>query len=202
MFKQAIALGWDCPRASILMIFRESKSFTFTIQTIGRIMRMPELRYYTNESELNKGFIFTNLLNIMITEDYAKDYLSLYESKRRSELYRNIDVKSIYIKKQTERMRLSVEFPKIFINLATKRMITDKITTKPSKIINPIIADGKIVNIDKIGEVDRSGTVAINLNDKETTISLINSLMQIIPPFTPRDSSDRIKRGFMSVYRR
>ena len=83
MFKQAIALGWDCPRASILVIFRESKSFTFTIQTIGRIMRMPELRYYTNESELNKGFIFTNLLNIMITEDYAKDYLSLYESKRR-----------------------------------------------------------------------------------------------------------------------
>jgi len=27
IFKQAIALGWDCPRASILVIFRESKSF-------------------------------------------------------------------------------------------------------------------------------------------------------------------------------
>ena len=93
----------------------------------------------------------------MITEDYAKDYLSLYESKRRSEIYRNIDIKSIYIKKQGERMKLTVEFPKIFINLATKRKITDKITTKPSKIINPIIADGKIVNIDKIGEVEHSG---------------------------------------------
>ena len=34
IFKQAIALGWDCPRASILVIFRESKSFTFTIQMI------------------------------------------------------------------------------------------------------------------------------------------------------------------------
>src|SRR3989344_5805462 len=39
VFKQAPALGWDCPRAQILVIFRESKSFTFTIQTIGRIMR-------------------------------------------------------------------------------------------------------------------------------------------------------------------
>src|SRR3989344_4885608 len=57
IFKQAIALGWDCPRASILVIFRESKSFTFTIQTIGRIMRMPELKYYSKEPELNKGFI-------------------------------------------------------------------------------------------------------------------------------------------------
>ena len=48
IFKEAIALGWDCPRASILVIFRETKSFTFTIQTIGRIMRMPELRHYNN----------------------------------------------------------------------------------------------------------------------------------------------------------
>jgi len=63
VFKQAPALGWDCPRASILVIFRESKSFTFTIQTIGRIMRMPELKYY-GEPELNKGFVYTNLPSI------------------------------------------------------------------------------------------------------------------------------------------
>jgi type III restriction enzyme len=89
IFKQAIALGWDCPRASILVIFRESKSFTFTIQTIGRIMRMPELKYYSKEPELNNGYIFTNLPNIEITEDYAKDYITVYESKRDNNLYKN-----------------------------------------------------------------------------------------------------------------
>src|SRR3989344_5892985 len=87
VFKQAIALGWDCPRASILVIFRETKSFQFTIQTIGRIMRMPELKYY-KEEELNKGFIFTNISDVeaRITEDYAKDYITVYESKRRDDV--------------------------------------------------------------------------------------------------------------------
>jgi len=102
IFKQAIALGWDCPRASILVIFRESKSFTFTIQTIGRIMRMPELKYYLKEPELNKGFVFTNLPNIEITEDYAKDYMTVYEAKRDNKLYKNISLASIYLKRQRE----------------------------------------------------------------------------------------------------
>ena len=29
IFKQAIALGWDCPRASILVLFRDHKSIIF-----------------------------------------------------------------------------------------------------------------------------------------------------------------------------
>ena len=42
IFKQALVLGWDCPRAHILVLFREWHSPIFKIQTIGRIMRMPE----------------------------------------------------------------------------------------------------------------------------------------------------------------
>lgn len=42
LFKQAIALGWDCPRAAVLLIFRKIESFTFGAQTVGRILRMPE----------------------------------------------------------------------------------------------------------------------------------------------------------------
>ncbi len=37
IFKQAIALGWDCPRAYILVLFREWHSANFSIQTVGRI---------------------------------------------------------------------------------------------------------------------------------------------------------------------
>ena len=42
IFKQAIALGWDCPRAQVLALFRQWQSVSFSIQTVGRIMRMPE----------------------------------------------------------------------------------------------------------------------------------------------------------------
>lgn len=49
LFKQAIATGWDCPRAKILVKLREKTTENFDIQTIGRIRRMPERRHYESE---------------------------------------------------------------------------------------------------------------------------------------------------------
>jgi len=192
VFKQAPALGWDCPRASILVIFRESKSFTFTIQTIGRIMRMPELKYY-NESELNKGFVFTNLANIEITEDYAKDYVTIYEAKRDSKLYKNIEIPSIHLKRQRERTRLSGEFVKIFMQVAEVFGLHKKIVSAPSRIVSPIIADGKIVNIDQIGEIEHKGTIDIQLNPAEIQQKFDKFITDNCSPYAPADSSDRMK---------
>ena len=48
IIKQAVALGWDCPRAQILVKMRDNMSETFEIQTIGRIRRMPEADHYDN----------------------------------------------------------------------------------------------------------------------------------------------------------
>jgi type III restriction enzyme len=46
VFKQAIDTGWDCPRAHILVKFRETHSIPFEIQIVGRILRMPEQRHF------------------------------------------------------------------------------------------------------------------------------------------------------------
>lgn len=46
LFKQAIATGWDCPRAKILVKLREGGTERFNIQTIGRVRRMPERVHY------------------------------------------------------------------------------------------------------------------------------------------------------------
>lgn len=46
LIKQAIATGWDCPRAKILVKLRENMSEDFEIQTIGRLRRMPEAKHY------------------------------------------------------------------------------------------------------------------------------------------------------------
>ena len=69
LFKQAIALGWDCPRASVLLIYREMKNERFTVQTMGRILRMPEQKHYTNEA-LNYGYVYTNLNKDLITREF------------------------------------------------------------------------------------------------------------------------------------
>ena len=57
-FKMAIATGWDCPRAKVLVVFRNTTSKSFKIQTIGRIRRMPKQNHYKNE-DLNKSYVYT-----------------------------------------------------------------------------------------------------------------------------------------------
>ena len=118
IFKQAIALGWDCPRAQILILFRQWHSSIFSIQTVGRIMRMPEpdKGHYKNEI-LNYGYVYTNLDNIEIQEDIAKDYITIYTSKRRTD-YKPINLLSCYPKRHREKTRLSPFFNKIFLEEA------------------------------------------------------------------------------------
>jgi type III restriction enzyme len=36
IYKQAITMGWDCPRAQVLVGFRHIKSRSFTTQNLGR----------------------------------------------------------------------------------------------------------------------------------------------------------------------
>jgi len=191
IFKQAPALGWDCPRASILVVFRESKSFKFTIQTVGRIMRMPERKYY-NSDELNKGFVFTNLPNITITEDYAKNYITIFESRRR-EVYNGVSIPSIYMKRYREKTRLSGEFAKIFKKIALDFKLKEKIVEVSSDVVSPIIADGKITDIDKIGEISKEGQINLKLSDFEIFKKFDKFCYDLCTPYAPADSSGRIK---------
>lgn len=103
IFKQAIALGWDCPRAQVLVLFRDWKSLTFSVQTVGRIMRMPEpdIGHYKQEI-LNHGFVFTNLADIEIKEDVARNYVTIYTSQR-IENYKPIKLESVYRLRQREK---------------------------------------------------------------------------------------------------
>ncbi len=59
LMKQAVSTGWDAPRAKILVKLRLNTSHNFTIQTIGRIRRMPQRHYYQNEI-LNNSYVYSN----------------------------------------------------------------------------------------------------------------------------------------------
>lgn len=58
IIKQAVATGWDCPRAQILVKLRDNMDETFEIQTIGRIRRMPEAKHYGNDL-LDSCYLYT-----------------------------------------------------------------------------------------------------------------------------------------------
>ena len=117
LFKQAIALGWDCPRASVLLIFRELKSMTFTTQTVGRILRMPEQRFYRDD-RLNHGYVYTNLSEdiIQIVGD-DMNYLSTIFANRRPE-FNGITLRSVYQDKNgARRNRLGADFRALFLKM-------------------------------------------------------------------------------------
>jgi len=63
IFKLAAGTGWDCPRAQVLVMFRNIKVEQRYIQTIGRILRTPDpvnFRDYLPFPELRAGYLFTN----------------------------------------------------------------------------------------------------------------------------------------------
>lgn len=115
LFKQAIALGWDCPRAAVLLIFRKLTSDTFTVQTVGRILRMPEQRFYCNPL-LNKGYVYTDISKdkIQIVAN-DMDYLhkAVLQAVRRNNLD-NVQLVSYYeVRRSADRNRLGPDFRKV-----------------------------------------------------------------------------------------
>ena len=196
IFKQAIALGWDCPRAQILILFRDWKSIEFSIQTIGRIMRMPEFYHY-NEDELNKGFVFTNLSDVKIAEDIAKDYITIHEAKKRED-YKEIKLNSNFLKRQREKTRLSGEFSKIFLDVAKRDKLKEKLNKNPSDLVNTLIIDGRVVNLDKIHLIQSKEHLEVKKTAKELQYHFDLFLRASCTPYAPVDSSRVIRT---TIYR-
>ena len=125
LFKQAIALGWDCPRAAVLLIFRKLQSNQFTIQTVGRILRMPEQKFYKNDL-LNVGYVYTDISKDQIqivAEDM--DYLNkdALQAIRRDNL-QNVALQSYYsVYKSSDRNRLGPDFRKELIDCFSRNWL-------------------------------------------------------------------------------
>lgn len=72
LFKTAAGTGWDCPRAQILVMFRDVKSEIFSTQTIGRILRVPIMHEEVSKVFRN-GYLYTNFSRKAVVDaDYSK----------------------------------------------------------------------------------------------------------------------------------
>ena len=160
IFKQAIALGWDCPRAQILVMFREIRSVTFEIQTVGRILRMPEAKHYEND-ELNSAYVYTNLGQLQIAQDKdSQSFFQIYPSYRRAD-YKKVELPSVYLSR-IDFGDLTLSFRHLFIDEAnkyfgvsekdlpptTKKKVDKKLDLKPEELTRPVISDSVLRDID------------------------------------------------------
>ena len=200
IFKEAITYGWDCPRAQILVVFREWKSHIFSIQTVGRIMRMPEpdRGHYRNEI-LNYGYVYTNLDHVEIEQEMARDYITIYTSKRKFETELNLT--SYYPKRHREKTRLSPFFTEIFLNEAKKYRLKKEINKNDKKVNLGLIADFRAEDIDALARITivRDRTIKISSGDAQKLFDYF--IRKHLTPFYPEDRSvGRVKESIYKFF--
>lgn len=93
LFKQALATGWDCPRAKILVKLRENMSDTFEIQTLGRLRRMPKAKHYGKDI-LDCSYLYT------FDEKYKLDVIKAGNGFETQRLFLKDEAKTIKLKKE------------------------------------------------------------------------------------------------------
>ena len=123
IFKQAIAQGWDCPRAAVLVSYRNVRSPDFGIQTVGRILRMPRQRHYQND-DLNYGYVYTNIesnsINFVPTDADYFNY-QIAERKRHTDWCFEKLTTSTVVNDRASKGLLNTTFEKLFFDVIEKR---------------------------------------------------------------------------------
>lgn len=164
IFKVAPATGWDCPRADILVMFREIQNPSFHTQILGRIKRMPEAKHYEDPT-LNNAYIYTNynkqhIRNIKESESPNK--VPIYTA-RLKENVRPIQVETAFISR-TDYNTLEVptkwqasclkSFHEYFgtkesnFSHQNREIISKKIDLNKKNVENTIVANAQIDSFD------------------------------------------------------
>lgn len=147
IFKQAIDTGWDCPRAHILVKFRESHSETFEIQTVGRILRMPEQKHYASE-ELNHGYIYTNVQSIIVKKEEYNPNIIKHLKARRKDVYKPIKLTSYY-KSRADYGDITSSFTPVFEKAACEEFGLKGDHTLFAQNVKKVESEGVILDIKK-----------------------------------------------------
>lgn len=169
IFKEAVAVGWDCPRAQVLVMLRAIRSLTFEIQTVGRILRMPEAKHY-DTNELNKAFVYTNIPDININNNPEDlDFFKTHFVHKKAGI-KDVELPSTYLHRQ-DYGDLTATFSGLLVESLNERFgITDtdeieeayekadkELDLYVDELKTPILADVIVNNLDTIQ--DEIGTL-------------------------------------------
>lgn len=200
IFKQAIALGWDCPRAQVLVLFREWSSPIFSIQTIGRIMRVPEPeRGWYETNTLNYAYVYTNIDDIEIEEDMGKGYIVIHESKRIKN-HKLTPLPSVHRERHREHTRLRPVFRDIFLERAIETGLEKKINVKNQRVYPAFISDWETKNVDTVAGTHIKADIHLDTENELDLQRLFEHFARksLAPLYPEQRSVDRIRE---SIYR-
>lgn len=195
LFKVAAGTGWDCPRAQILVMFREVKSATFHTQTVGRILRVP-VRGVSGCDIFRTGYLYTNYqrneVNVPEQSNTNKPKLYLAENRKGEDFEIDVKLNTEYIPRidygdlgRADKFQacLVSEF-NIFFCITDNDIFSQRRKRLEQKgmLLNPritrdIIVNAKFEDIDQIStdilKLGDDANVELSRNDAEKTFGLI-----------------------------
>ncbi len=185
LFKQALATGWDCPRAKILVKLRENMSETFEIQTLGRLRRMPKAKHYGKEI-LDCSYLYTfdekyKLEVIKAGNGFETQRVFLKEEPKNIKLVkemRNLD--GSYVDEQAIRNRV-YDFFKEKYNLSNIKNENIKILENNRFVLGTVLSrqylTGKYSTLTEIrDEVANYNTISIEVSTHTHGIELQHNI--------------------------
>lgn len=203
VFKEAIAVGWDCPRAAILFLQREwnKDRYEFNIQTLGRIMRMPEQKHYDDKTGLNYGYVYSASDNFTIVQELASDYATNIFLHRDEDIYKPCYLMSEFIRRKREQTRLSGEFKNCLLEALQESQYKKEINLKVSSIKKQIGINGVSKELDSDQQISFADSKLIEKNEKEIFDSYTKFCVSMCYPFSQARSSVIIKSSIRAMFK-
>jgi type III restriction enzyme len=208
IFKQAIATGWDCPRAQVLVQFRKPESKTFQIQTLGRLMRAPEQKHYDNE-DLNSAYVYSDIddAEVQVTADDPNYVIRDFMLRRRN-LY---PTQGLYLSSIFQPRRRDYHYPlsatmeeALFAELE-KALSIRLPGVRPTETLSEILTEGVLDSERILGGKNaffegqkRAGT----LSDLVVQVLFDELLTSKIGPYSSKEQSrPRIKKNLIKWFK-
>ena len=179
LFKQAPATGWDCPRAQVLLMYREIKSAVFQIQLLGRILRTSEGKKYKDDS-INHSYLYTTYDKNEVIDSYKEHGFMgenstefLKSSKKRH--IEQIGLKT-FVSQRTKYNDLGRTFQSTFLLTAKEKIPTKKDLEKKGfflddKTTSSLIFNEEITDFDgfinRLKEEGQTSVVSMSQSDVE-----------------------------------
>lgn len=218
IFKQAIDTGWDCPRAQILVKFRETSSIVFEIQTVGRILRMPEAHHYEDE-ELNDAYVYTNIQSIVVKQETYNPNIIKSLKSTRSANYGSVKLRSYY-KQRVDYGDITTTYYPVFERILCEHfgikqnILPDYYENMEQLRIKGIETDfNKMDNIIKNGEIDSKDLddlkdavtgdlFSVNYSDNDLEAQFEAMIKDNLNGFAPRRSLSTVKQAIYYTFKK
>lgn len=194
LYKQGISMGWDCPRAQVLVGLRHLTSKVFTTQNLGRFIRTTEAKHYNNDI-LDSAYVYSNVGD-MGSKNYDKDadHTLRYEGEfmlRKDESGRyvlqsindlNLEITTLSRINQAPLDRKTLQ--KVWLEKVNGSRLWERITDVDTREVTETVGEGEVSVTDVVahgdGEANMKTSEGVGVNHMVRWTDLSNKIQEVI----------------------